>query len=410
MATYGNDDFVPVILGTNLNAYNLARSLHEAYGVRSLALGRYAVRETAHSSIIDARAYADFGRPEAIVRVLDEVAHEFPDRTLLLLPTIEFYTNVVLEHRAELDERYVVPLPPKALADKLMNKTDFYRTCAELDVPHPLTSIVSPGDADDADLGTGLPFPYPVILKPSNTDIYPRLTFTGKKKVYLVQDAQQLREIAGRIFAAGYDDDLIVQEYLAGDETVLKVANSYSDRSGSAKLISVGQVVLTEFNPALLGNNNAIVSTVDDALAAAVQRFLDGVGYIGLANFDVMLDRRTGVSKLLEVNLRPGATSYYAMGGGGNLARAAVEDLVYGRELPFTIAQDERLWLNVPYPVALRYTPAALRPLLRTAAKKGTVHTLRYAPDLDAKRRLDIARIDLRHTLDHVKFAGVRPS
>ena len=57
--SYGNADFVPVILGTHIGAYNIARCLHEAYGVRSLALGRIALRETAHSAIVDVRARAD---------------------------------------------------------------------------------------------------------------------------------------------------------------------------------------------------------------------------------------------------------------------------------------------------------------------------------------------------------------
>lgn len=404
----GNDDFVPVILGTNLNAYNISRSLHEAYGVRSLALGRFAVRETAHSGIVQVRARADFADADVIVGVLDEVAREFPDRTLLLIPTIEFYTNVVLDRRDDLDERYVVPLPGRDVTDRLMNKTDFYRTCAELGVPHPETVIVGPYAPLGDSFGTDLPFPYPVILKPSNTDIYPRLDFPGKQKVYVVQDAAQLRDIAGRIFVAGYDDDLVVQEYLAGDEAVMRVANTYSDQHGSMRFAACGQVVLTEWDPALVGNNNAIISVRDDELVASMQRFLDGVGYVGLANFDVMHDRRTGLRKLLEVNLRPGATSYYAMAGGGNLLRPVVQDLVYNRPVPFTVATEERLWLNVPYPVVRRFAPKSLRAQYTSAAKNGKVHTLDYAPDLSRDRRIDIARIDARHMLAYFKYAKTR--
>lgn len=406
--TYGNDDFVPVIIGTGLNAYNIARSLHERYGVRSLAVGRFALRETAHSTIIGVRADIDFDKPEVVVATLADIAQEFPDRKLLLFPTIEFYTTVVLEHRTELDDRYVVPLVDAAVADRLMNKTDFYRTCAELGVPHPETVIVSP----DTDLSVAdqLPFPYPVILKPANTDVYPRLEFEGKQKVYLVQDPAELRSVAGRIFAASYADDLIVQEYLAGDESVMQVANSYSDRTGTARFASAGQVVLTEYNPALVGNNNAIISIAGEQLVESIRKFLDGVGYVGLANFDVMLDRRTGEAKLLEVNLRSGATSYYTMAGGGNLIACVVEDLVYDRVTPFTMTRDERLWLNVPYPVVLRYVAPALRPQLRKAARAGKFHTLNYRPDLSKERRLDVARVDARHTLDYVKFAKNRPS
>ncbi|WP_265447720.1 hypothetical protein [Flexivirga meconopsidis] len=406
--SYGNNDFVPIIIGTNLNAYNIARSLHEAYGVRSLALGRYPSRETADSQILEVRARTDFGDPDVVVQVLDTVATEFPGRKLLLLPTIEFYTNIVLERRAQLDPRYVIPLVDHDLAKRLMNKTDFYRTCDELGVPHPATVVVGPGPVDRA-LGDDLPFPYPVILKPSNTDVYPRLSFAGKQKVYVVPDQTALREIAARIFAAGYDDDLIVQEYLAGDESVMLVANSYSDRHGSMRFASAGQVALTEYDPNLVGNNNAIISVRDDELVESLQRFLDGVGYVGFANFDVMSDERTGTRKLLEVNLRPGATAYYTMAGGGNLVRCAVEDLVYERPLPLEVTTAERLWLNVPYPVVLRYAPRGLLRRIRAAARAGRVHTLKYRPDSSRRRRIDIARVDARHTRDYLRFARRRP-
>ncbi|PJI85678.1 hypothetical protein [Luteimicrobium subarcticum] len=411
--SYGNDDFVPIVLGTNLNAYNMARSLHEAYGVRTLALGRFAVRETADSQIVGVRAYRDFQDPERIVATLLEIADELdrerPGRTLVLLPLIEFYTNVVLEHRAALEQRFTIPLVGQAAADRLMNKTDFYRTCAELGVPHPESVIVSPATPLDETFGTRLPFGFPVICKPSNTDTYPRVRFEGKQKVYLVPDAAALRELCARIFAAGYADDLVVQEYLAGDESVMRVANTYSDRNGQTVFQSLGQVVVTEYDPKMVGNNNAIVSIRDDELAASIRTFLDGVGYTGTANFDVMLDRRTGLSKLLEINLRPGATSYYTMAGGGNLARAVIDDVVYRRSQPLTVTSRERLWLNVPYPVVRWFAPEPLRPLLRSARRAGTVHTLKYGPDMSWRRRLDVARIDLRHVLDYVRYAKNRP-
>jgi len=405
---YGNDDFVPIIIGTGLNAYNIARSLHEAFGVRSLALGRVALRETADSSILDVRAYRELEQPEFVVATLKKLVDEFPGRTRVLYATIEFYTNILIEHRDELGDDFVIPLVDRAHAARLMDKTDFYRTCEQLGVPHPTTLIVPPGPVDPA-LGEDLPFPFPVILKPSDTDTYPRLRFEGKQKVYLVPDAAELRAVATRIFAAGYAGDLVVQEYLAGDESVMRVVNTYSDRNGVMRFLAAGQVALTEWDPALVGNNNAIVTTHDPALTEAIRRFLDGVGFVGSANFDVMHDRRTGVSKLLEINLRQGATSYYTMAAGGNLARLFVDEYVYGRELPETVTTDERLWVNLPYPVLMRFVPKQLRPRVRAAARRGRIHTLRYRPDLSWRRRLDIARIDLRHSLDYVRFRKVRP-
>lgn len=408
--TYGNAEFLPIVLGTNLNTYNIARSLHEAYGVRTLALGRFPLRETADSRIVDVRTYRDFDDPERIVAVLRELAEEFPGRKRLLIANIEFYTNVVIAHRAELEDLYVIPLVGEDLAARLMNKTDFARTCAELGVPHPETVIATAADVDAAGFGEDLPFPYPLILKPADTDTYPRLRFEGKKKVYLVQDAAELRDVGRRIYAAGYADDLIVQEYLAGDESVMRVVNTYSDRHGRLRFLSAAQIVLGEYDPKLVGNYNAVVTMKDDRLTESVRHLLDSLGYVGAANLDVMYDRRTGTSKILEVNLRQGAASFYTMAAGGNLARCYVEDLVYGRELPEQVTSDARLWVNVPYPVVRALVPVSLRHRVKKARKHGVWHTLRYAPDRSLRRRLDVWRVDLRHTLDYVKFARSRPS
>lgn len=407
--TYGNAEFVPVILGTNINTYNMARSLHEAFGVRTIALGRAALRETASSSIVDVRADARLGDPEVVVATLLELASELraDGRTLLLLPNIEFYANVVLDHREVLEEHYVVPLVRKELADRLMHKARFAELCAELGIPHPATEIVPPGPVAE-DLGDDLPFPFPVIVKPANTDIYPRLRFPGKQKVYLVADAAGLRDVVRRMVDGGYDDDIVVQEYLAGDESVMQVVNTYSDRHGRMRFSSLGQIVLGEPDPGLVGNYNAIVTTHDDEVTAMVRTLLDSVGYTGPANLDIMIDARTGARTILEVNLRQGAASFYTMAAGGNLTRCYVDDLVRGEDLPDVVTHDERLWLNVPYLVALRYAPRSLRPLLRAARRHGVTHTLRYRADRSPRRLLELARIDLRRTLDFVRHGRER--
>jgi D-aspartate ligase len=403
--TYGNDEFVPILLGTGVGAYNIARSLHEAFGVRSLALGRVALRETSHSRILDVRASREFDKPEAVVAALLALADEFPGRPLLLIGTVEYYVNVLIDHREGLGDRFIIPLVDRELADRLINKTDFYATCDSLGVPHPRSVFLTPAARGDAGIGEDLPFAYPVILKPSNTDVYPRLSFEGKEKVYLLDDAAAVREVAERIFAAGYQDDLIVQEYIEGDESVMRVANTYSDRSGQLRFVSVGQVVLADHDPTMVGNNNAILAVDDPDLAASLGTLLNAVGYTGSANFDVMHDRRDGVSKVLELNLRQGATSYYAMAAGGNIPARIVEDWVYGKPAEYAATTQERLWLNLPYPLAVIYAPRSLRSRVRKAARAGSKHTLWYRPDMSLKRLVSVLRVDLRYTLSTITYA-----
>jgi Predicted ATP-grasp enzyme len=406
---YGDADFLPVMLGTGLNTYNIARSLHEAYGVRSLALGRVPLRETADSRIVDVRTWPDLDEPGRVVEELLRVAEEFDDRKRLLVANIEHYTNVVQANREVLSEHFLIPLPEPEVAARLMTKAAFARTCAELGVPHPSTVVVPAAEAAAAGFGEDLPFGFPAILKPSDTDLYPRLHFPGKQKVYRIHSPGELREVARRVLEGGYDGELILQELLEGDESVMRVVNTYSDRHGRLRVCSQAQIVLGEYDPQYLGNYNAVVTIEDPALTESVRHLLESIGYRGAANVDVMVDRRTGEAKLLEVNLRQGAASFYTTAAGANIARCYVEDLVHERDLPQVDAEPEVLWVNVPYPFVRALAPKGLRGLVRRARRKGVHHTLRYRHDRSWRRLLQVARLDARVGLGYVRNLRTRP-
>ena len=48
-------EIIPVLLGADLNCYNVARAFHMKYGVISNAFGRYAVSATKYSRIVDSQ-------------------------------------------------------------------------------------------------------------------------------------------------------------------------------------------------------------------------------------------------------------------------------------------------------------------------------------------------------------------
>lgn len=83
--------------------------------------------------------------------------------------------------------------------------------------------------------------------------------------------------------------------------------------------------------------------------------FLDSIGYIGFANFDMKYDDRDGRYKLFEMNPRQGRSSYFSTAAGGNLAQVLAEDVIFGREVPLTVADREVLWTILPNRVLFRY-------------------------------------------------------
>ena len=74
-----NEDkkFLPVLLGTDANAYGMAKSFHKAYGIKSLSLGVMNLMETANSKIVTVDAEPGFDRQENFAKKMEEVGKTY---------------------------------------------------------------------------------------------------------------------------------------------------------------------------------------------------------------------------------------------------------------------------------------------------------------------------------------------
>ena len=71
--------FQPLLFGGDINVYSVARAFHEAYGVRSIAYGKYPSFPCHGSAIIDYRVCPDNESADAFRRNAKAVAEEFPE-------------------------------------------------------------------------------------------------------------------------------------------------------------------------------------------------------------------------------------------------------------------------------------------------------------------------------------------
>ena len=67
-------EFVPVLLGSDINAYSMARAFHEAYGVKSIVYGMFAASVCAGSKIIDYRIRPENDTPAQVRSNVAEAA------------------------------------------------------------------------------------------------------------------------------------------------------------------------------------------------------------------------------------------------------------------------------------------------------------------------------------------------
>lgn len=384
--------FLPVLLGTDANCYGMARAFHEAYGISSLALGKFPLLETRKSRIVEVHTRPDFDQTEAFLATLDEVASlykGFYDQ-LLLIACGDRYTELICENKAQLEKRFVIPYIDQALKLQLENKADFYQMCEAHDLPYPATVIVSKETQDQIDL----PFDFPVALKASNSIAWLEIDFPGKKKAFKVETRAELEDLVHKAYAAGYRDKLIIQDFIPGGDDAMYVLNSYSNAQGKVQMMCLGHCLLEDHTPAGVGNYNAIVQEANQDLYQTYQAFLEAIGFIGFSNFDLKYDARDGQYKVFEINIRQGRSSYFATASGCNLASWLVRDRVDNIQLETPHYHDNpHLWLHVPVDFFLGEAAESHLPQARRLINQGRVsNTLLYNRDLGLYRRLMINR------------------
>ena len=186
---------------------------------------------------------------------------------------------------------------------------------------------------------------------------------------------------------------MILQEFIPGDDSYMRVLTSYSDRNARVTTMCLGHVLLEEHSPHGIGNHAVILTECCEELELKIKGLLEALNYVGFSNFDIKYDRRDGRYKAFEINCRQGRSNYYVTGSGHSIARLLVEDLVEGKELPFQMVKERSLWRMVPKRVAFKFTPKKYHAEMRRLIKAGADHhSLVYAGDSSLKRRLRVCK------------------
>ena len=169
-----------------------------------------------------------------------------------------------------------------------------------------------------------------------------------------------MQEIAQAIFASGYPSRLLLQRCIGAGDAAAATLTFYCDRHGRVRLRAAADVLLEEHTPCGKGNYAALLSAPIPKIAEAIGRFLEGVGYVGFANFDLRTDKESGITYALEMNLRQGRSAHFLSAAGENPARWLVRDLL-GEELEKKDLRVPILFRTVSHGVLTRYTQDPLR-------------------------------------------------
>lgn len=397
--------FVPIILGTEIGGYGMARAFYERYGVTSTVYGIFPLISTAHSKFIRVRIDERLYEPGRLAEVLNAHAAELQGKTGLVIPCGDEYAIALAQQKDDLDPAYVALMPDAAVAEGLNDKETFYARCAQLGIPHPATYVIgSPDDKLD------LPFGFPVACKPTDAAMYREHPFEGQKKAFILDTEDELVDVIARVYASGYTAKLIIQDFIPGDDTNMRVVNGYVRADGTISLVSVGHPLLEDYSPMAIGNYVAILSYFDERIYADVEHLMAGTGWHGFFNMDLKYDSRDDTFKFFELNPRAGRSSFFTTLAGYNMASFAVDDAIDGGKIEPVRASNEVLWVGVPRSIVRKYVqegPEKQRALeLMRQGKVGT--TLFGAGDNNPKRLWNMARIWVRYLIEFHRHFGHR--
>ena len=320
-------NFQPLLFGGDINVYSVARAFHEAYGIRSVCYGKFASGPAYGSTIIAATFRENVAK----------AAQEFADKTVLVIGCGDSYVKLAAENKQFFPENCIAATVSGELINTLINKEKFYALCDEYGIDHPGTFIYRKEMGHDFELN----FQPPYICKPANGVAYWEHPFEGNEKVFTCPDRKNLEEVLDKVYASGYPDTMIIQDFIPGDDSYMRVLTNYSDRNGKVKLMCMGHVLLEEHTPHGIGNHA-------------------GAGY--------------------------------------NIAKLLVEDRVEGKELPFVLADNPSLWRVVPRKVAFAYIVSDYHQEMKQLMQQGReVRPLFYDKDKPLMRTLRMEKNLLGH-------------
>lgn len=397
-------NFEVLIIGTDANAYYMARCCHEAYHKKAYLIGRNKMPYTELSSILNLEYNEHIWEEDGFLKALETFQEKHPDKKILLISSNETYAEFISKNKDKIHKNYVYNYPSVEIIRSLIMKDKFYQTYENSILDFPKTyyyDCSNPGKLD-------VKFTYPVILKPCNVIEYNHLKFEGKHKIYKLESEEELKNTLSIIVQNGYQSNLVIQEFIPGDDSYLFDAVVYADKNSKVKLISFAQIGLQEHTKSMVGNAAVLINGYSafegvEEMVEKIKEFTQSIGYCGFAEFDMKYDYRDKKFKVLEINARQGRSSYYITPMKANLIQILVDDLIENKTLEYRFLKEKVLLSFVPKGIIKKYikNPEFKKEALKLWKKGKLCNPLHYKKDRNLKRLIFLFK---RHVIYYREY------
>ena len=388
-----------LIIGSDANAYYMARCFHEAYHKKADVLAKSPLPYTAFSSILNITYDDSIWTESGFLKAIYKYKETHGNKKTLLISSNESYAEFISRNKTKLTkDNFVFNYPDIDIIESLIMKEKFYKTYHKSCLNLPETYYFNCQKEKEFHHK----MTYPVILKPSNVIMYNHLSFEGKNKIYKIETEKELNETIKKIINGGYTDILIIQDFIPGDDSYLFDAVAYVDKHHKVKLLTLAEIGLQEHSKNMVGNAAVLINGYVPfgnikEIEKEMKTFLEDIKYEGFAEFDLKYDYRDNKFKVLEINARQGRCSYYLTPLGYNLTKVLVDDLIFNKKMEYQFLDKKVLLSFVPKRVAMKYIMNEDYKKEVKKLWKERVNPINYKADHNFKRKLYLIKKHFRY-------------
>lgn len=256
------------------------------------------------------------------------------DHRPVYIPTGDAEVMALSKHKDDLLSHFRMPVAPFDTISLLVNKKLFFQDVIRRSIPCPRTAF--PESVSDmrqmaSDMG------YPLIVKSAYSH---RFIQEFHKKVFVIHSKVELETVIEWI-GTEYSN-YFLQEIIPGNALYLFYGyfNRQSVPVGLCGYDKVRQFP-KDFGIGTICRSNNRPQPIQDAI-----RYLQAIGYYGLAEPEFKLDPRDNTYKLIEINTRSVTQTQLAAACGAHVEYLAYMDLIEGNVEPVSAAMDGVLWID----------------------------------------------------------------
>lgn len=288
-------------------------------------LSRYAKKVLSPDYKISEDKFIDF--------LLNLGTHLYPKPVLFV--TGDLKVLAVLRHKEKLEQYFHMPMTSLDIAEKLINKVDFYRILGEFNIPHAKTYI--PNDLSEVKM-ISQSLDYPYIIKPEQSSAF---VYKFGNKCLRVDSGKELIALYKKV--AVEEEKIIIQKELAGTERYL--VYMYLNQDSMPLAICCYKKVRIE--PIDYGNATVCKTVWEPEVVKLGLNLLQRIGYKGLAEAEIQRDERDGELKLVEINARSTTEARLSAKCGMNMEYIAYRDILGMKINNIRPAKSGVIWIDI---------------------------------------------------------------